>query len=203
MKAVNRLVLAVSFMFASMANANVILSLDPTTQTSPGGELISVTLRIDGLGNEVPLSLSAFDIDLKYDMSALAFAGYNLFDDLGVVGPIGTLADAEDWSWGEFAPGFINIAEVSYLDTFDLWDFQPGGFALAELFFTSIKPATSAISIVYADLTDAGGSPDPINVIGVNNASIEVPAPAALTLMGLALLTMFGRQKINATGFNK
>jgi len=197
MKVLARLLLGASFMFASIANANVILSLDPTTQTSPGGELISVTLRVDGLGDGVPLSLAAYDIYMEFDASALSFAGYNLFGDLGGA------ADADDLSFGEFAPGLINIAEFSYLDSFDLWNFQPGGFALAELFFNSIKPATSAISIVFAELIDAGGSPDPINVIGLNNASIEVPAPTALSLMGLALLTMLVRQKRYSSAIKK
>jgi hypothetical protein len=191
MKVVNRLVLAVSFMFASLANANVILSLDPATQSSPGGELISVTLRIDGLGDGVPLSLAAYDMDIEFDSSALSFAGYGMFDGLG--GPL----DADDLSWGEYAPGIINVAEISYLDTFDLWDFQPDGFALVELFFTPLKNATSDISIVFAELFDASGSVDPINVIGVNNASVEVPAPGTIMLMGLGLLAMVVRQKRN------
>lgn len=191
MKVVNRLVLAVSFMFASIAHANVILSLDPATQTTNTGDLVTVSVMIDGLGDGVPLSLSAFDLDIEFDSSALSFVGYGLFDELGGV------IDGIDLSWGEYIPGVINIAELSLLSNFDLWNFQPGSFTLAELFFTVDTAVTSAIAFVYADLVDVNG--DTINIIGANNASITgtnpVPTPAALTLMSLALLTMFVRKK--------
>jgi hypothetical protein len=199
MKVVNRLVLAVSFMFASMANANVILSLDPATQTTNIGDLVTVSVMIDGLGDGVPLSLSAYDLDIAFDSSALSFVGYGLFDDLGGV------IDALDLSWGEWTPGVINIAELSFLSNFDLWDFQPGSFTLAELFFTVDTAVTSAIAFAYADLQDVNG--DTINIIGVNTASITgtnpVPAPAALTLMSLALLTIFIRKKYYPLGVKK
>lgn len=199
MKVVNRLVLAVSFMFASIAHANVILSLDPATQTTNTGDLVTVSVMIDGLGDGVPLSLSAFDLDIEFDSSALSFVGYGLFDELGGV------IDGIDLSWGEYIPGVINIAELSLLSNFDLWNFQPGSFTLAELFFTVDTAVTSAIAFVYADLVDVNG--DTINIIGANNASITgtnpVPTPAALTLMSLALLTMFVRKKYYPLGVKK
>jgi hypothetical protein len=199
MKVVNRLVLAVSFMFASIAHANVILSLDPATQTTNTGDLVTVSVSIDGLGDGVPLSLSAFDIDIEFDSSALSFVGYGLFDELGGV------IDGFDLSGGEYSPGVINIAELSFLSNFDLWDFQPGSFTLAELFFTVDTAVTSALTFVYADLVDVNG--DTINIVGANTASITgtnpVPTPAALTLMSLALLTMFVRKKYYPLGVKK
>tara|TARA_R110002167_G_scaffold357259_1_gene572688 strand:+ start:500 stop:1063 length:564 start_codon:yes stop_codon:yes gene_type:complete len=186
-------------MFASIAHANVILSLDPATQTTNTGDLVTVSVMIDGLGDGVPLSLSAFDLDIAFDSSALSFVGYGLFDELGGV------IDGIDLSWGEYIPGVINIAELSLLSNFDLWNFQPGSFTLAELFFTVDTAVTSAIAFVYADLVDVNG--DTINIIGANNASITgtnpVPTPAALTLMSLALLTMFVRKKYYPLGVKK
>jgi hypothetical protein len=200
MKVVNRLVLAVSFMFASVANS-AILSLTPNTQTALPGSSVSVTVMIDGLGDGVALSLSSYDIWIGFDTSVLSFTGYSLFDELGGV------ADADDFSWGDaLDPNYVNIAEVSYLDFFDLNDYQPGGFALAELFFT-VNPLagrlTTELSIVDWYLEDAAGTPNEIGVTGLNNASIDVPAPAALTLMGLSLLTMFVRQKSESSAIKK
>jgi len=198
-KVVTRLVLVISFMFTSMANANMILSLDPGTQIVEDGDIVSVTLMIDGLGNFDPLSLSAFDITLAFDSSALSFVSYNLFDGLSL-----GIFDSDDLSGGLVAPGFINIAEFSYLFDFELWNFQPGSFALAELFFVADTVGTSAISFAAALLTDAGGNADPINITQANNASVTaVPTPATSMLMCLGLLTMFVRQKYHSSGINK
>jgi hypothetical protein len=192
MKLVTRIVFAVSFMFASVANANVILSLDPVDQEANIGEMVAVNVMISGLGDGVPLSLATFDIDVAFDTSALSFAGYNLGSELGA-----DFFASDDFSLGTDGfggPSAVNIAEFSYLSNEDLWDFQPGSFALAELFFTVIAEAgTSALAFSFADLTDVNG--DTVNIIGVNDASVTVSTPATLSLMGLALLGMFTRQK--------
>ena len=196
-KVVTNFVFAVCFIFTSTANANVILSLDPATQTTDTGDIVSVTVMIDGLGDFVPLSLAAFDLDVTFDSSALSFTGYNLFDGLGVVDFFDPFADAEDWSWGEYAPGVVNLAEISYLSNFDLWNLQPSSFALAELFFSVDAAVTSEVAFSYADLDDANG--DAINIIEVNNALITgatpVPTPATTLLMALALMTLCVRKK--------
>jgi hypothetical protein len=192
MKVVNRLVLAVSFLFASIANANVILSLDPVNQDAVIGDLLSVNVMISGLGNGEALSLGTFDIDVAFDTSALSFAGYNLGSELGA-----DLFSSTDGSEGVAGPrgsGAVNIAEFSFLSSKDLWDYQPGSFVLAELFFVVDAPTTSTLGFTFADLTDVNG--DIINIIGINDAEVTgVPAPATLSLMGLALLAMFTRQK--------
>jgi hypothetical protein len=199
MKVLIRLVIGASLMFASIANANVILSLDTTQTYAHPGDIVSVTVMIDGLGDFVPLSLSAYDIWIEFDTSVLSFIGYSLFDNLGGV------ADSEDYSLGNsFNPNFVNISESSYLTGFDdLWASQPASFALAKLLFT-VNPLagnqTTALSFADWELLDAGGSPDPINVIGLNNASIEVPSPAILMLIIFALLTIFVREKHFTSG---
>ena len=191
MKVVNRLVLAVSFMFASIANANVVLTLDPLNQDAVVGDLASVNITIDGLGDCVPLSLSAFDIDVAFDTSALSFVGYNLSNGLGEI----DFFEAIDQSWGEVAPGFVNVSEISLLSAFDLWDFQPGSFALAELVFEVIAAtAVSGLQFAFDYLVDVNG--DTINIIGVNNATVTaVPAAAALALIALGFVAMFAIQK--------
>ncbi len=197
-KVVTSLVFAISFMFASMANANVILSLNPITKAVHQGDAVSVTVMIDGLGNLNPLSLASFDINLAFDTSALSFAGYNLFNDLGDV----DLFEALDSSFGDLGGGIVNISELSFLSNFDLWNFQPGSFALAELFFVADAAVISTISIDGAVLVDVNG--DTINIIGANSASVNaVPTPATSILMALGLLTMFVRQKYYSSIINR
>ncbi|REL28082.1 hypothetical protein DXX93_16945 [Thalassotalea euphylliae] len=189
-KVVTPLVLILNFMFASMAQANVILSLDTAPQDAALGDTVSVNLSIDGLGDGVPLSLSSFDINIAFDTSALSFAGYNLFDGLGDL----SLFEAEDFSLGDLGGGIANISELSFLTNVDLWAFQPASFTLAELLFTvDAVPSSSDISVNGAVLFDTNG--DLINVVGVNNTSITaVPAPAISILMGLGLFVLFTRK---------
>lgn len=200
MKVLIQIIFAVSFMFATNVNANVILSLDPATQTANTGDIVSVNVMIDGLGDFVPLSLAVFDINVLFDSDILSFSGYNLFNNLGDLAAF----DALDLSEGEYAAGVINIYEISFLSNFDLWDFQPGNFALAELLFTLKAPIgnqTSALSFSYIDIQDVNG--DLINVIGLNEASITVPTPAAFMLISLALLAMFTKQKYRPQNIKK
>lgn len=206
MKVFTRLVLGASLLFASIANANVILSLNPSTQDSTIGGVISVTVMVDGLGNFNPVSLSAFDLNIGFDTSALSFVGYTMFDGLGVASTDfwDFSSEAYDSSAGEVAPGLVHIGELSRLFALGddaLWAFQPGSFALAELFFSVNSEVTSAISFVAAQLFDASGTADQIDITGVNDTSVTgVPAPATLSLMGLALLGLVVRQKRYATG---
>lgn len=191
-KLVAPFIFIISFMFTSITSANVILSLDPTTQNATLGETLSVNLMIDGLGDGVPLSLSSFDIDLAFDNSALSFTGYNLFDGLGDIDLFGAI----DSSFGDLGGGIVNIAEVSFLTNFELWDFQPGSFVLAELFFAvDAVPSSSQVSVDGAVLFDVNG--DLINIAGINNATINtVPSPANSMLMGLGLAVLLVRRKI-------
>lgn len=188
-KVVTRLMLIISLMYTSVASANVILTLDTAAEDALLGDVVSVDLTIAGLGDGVPLSLSSFDIYIGFDNSALSFAGYNLFDGLGDL----TFFEADDFSFGDIGGGLINLAEVSYLSNFELWDFQPPSFTIAELLFTvETAPSMSDITIADALLFDTNG--DFINIIGANNTSIAaVPTPASSILMGLGLLALFAR----------
>lgn len=193
MKVVNRIVFIFSLMFASIANANVILSLDPSTQTSIAGDVVSVTVSVDGLGHFTPISLAIFDIDVLFDPDILLFNGYSLSKNLGDLDNF----EAFDFSFGEVFPGYINISEISGLSAIDLINSQPGSFDLGELFFKLKAPIgnqTSELSFVYTDLIDDTG--DVLDIVSLNNASITVSEPATLTLISLALLmTMLTRRK--------
>ncbi|WP_339722598.1 cohesin domain-containing protein [uncultured Paraglaciecola sp.] len=201
MKVLLKIVFAVSFMFAINANANVVLTLDPANQDSTIGSVVSVNVMIDGLGNFNPVTLAAFDLNIGFDTSALSFVGYNMFDGLGVASTdpldyVFGLSEALDTSAGEVAPGVIHIGELSFLEFFQLNPIQPGSFALAELLFTVNAEVTSAISFLGGNLVNSSGTADVIADIEINNATVTgVPAPAALTLLGLGILTMLVRQK--------
>jgi len=190
-KVVTPFVFMISFLFASITHANVILSLDPSAQDAALGDTVAVNLMIDGLGDGVPLSLSSFDINVAFDASSLSFAGYNLFDQLGDL----NFFEAYDSSFGDLGGGLVNISEISFLSNIELWNTQASSFSLAELFFTvDAVPSSSQVTIDNAVLFDTNG--DLINITQVNNASITaVPNPANSLLMALALAVLLVRQK--------
>ena len=193
MRIIKSLVFTVALMFGSVAvaNANIMLWLDPSVQSPvSAGDDISLKIMISGLGDNSPLSLGAFDLDVSFDSSVLSFSGYTLFDELGNVG----LFEADDFSFGEYAPGAINLYEVSYLFDFELDSLQPGMFALAELFFhvDVLNSGESTFLSLFANsLTDAIGRTLDITV--GDDAIISTPTPAPLPLLVIALLTIFIR----------
>jgi hypothetical protein len=195
MKILSSFVLTAGLIFGSVANANIMVWLDPGNQSSSGaGDDVSVTLMVSGLGDGIPDSLGAFDLDINFDPNVLSFDSYSLFDGLGDV----DLFEAFDDSSGDDGFGTINLALISFLFDFELDALQSDMFALAELFFTVDALAsgeTTALSLNVLDFSDAFGSSFIVDV--GNDATIsvnQVSAPAPQLLLGLALLSLFVRR---------
>ncbi|WP_340679573.1 hypothetical protein [Paraglaciecola sp.] len=201
MRIVKSLVFTVALMFGSVANANIMLWLDPAVQSNTvTGDDISLKIMISGLGDHSPLSLGSFDLDVLFDASQLSFTGYNLFDGLGDI----NLSDAFDFSGGEYLPGVINLYESSNLAAFDLDSLQAGTFALAELFFhvdALSSGESSWLSLVGNSFGDTEGLYLDVNI--GDDAVISAPTPAPLALLGIALLSMFVRLNKNRPIYNK
>lgn len=204
MKFIKSLVLVVSLMLSNVSNASLMLWLDPAVQPGSTGDNITLTLMAGGLGDGVPLSLGAFDLDIIFDPAVLSFTGYTLFDGLGDI----DLFDADDLSLGEYAPGVVGLSEVSYLPLFDpgfLDFFQPGEFALAELTFhidLLDAPDFTIVDMVPVAFTDSAGlAIDPAEMrsalIGTQPQT-TVPEPTTLSLFALALFFTSYRRKLKA-----
>lgn len=187
--------IALSSLYAS-AVSGVTLSLLPSSQTGAPGDLVSLDLVIDGLGDFAPDSLGDFDIDIAYDPAALTLSGFILGDFLGDIG----LGEALDFSGGDLGGGLVNLAEVSLLEPAAatcifcippyLDEIQPGSFALATLDFTigSLAPGSSTtvgISTVNA-LGDGFGLALPLdNTLDaiIRRPADTVPEPGSLILL--------------------
>ncbi|WP_419660787.1 uncharacterized protein Dvar_11940 [Desulfosarcina variabilis str. Montpellier] len=140
----------------------------------------SVDITISNLGD---FNLASFDLDVTYDSSLLTFSDYTLTEELGsFTGPDPISPDAEDWSWGDYALGTVNLAVVSYLD--DLSS-QPDTFTLATLSFSGDESALDAISISYLDLSDDFGDPIPVSVNGTHINVVPIPGAIWMALPGL------------------
>ncbi|MDX2368357.1 MAG: PEP-CTERM sorting domain-containing protein [Colwellia sp.] len=202
MKLLKSLVLAASLLISHVSSASLMLWLDPDVQPGVTGDDVTLTLMAGGLGDGVPLSLGAFDLDILFDSSVLSLTSYSLFDDLGLLG-----VDAIDVSAGPVLPGVFGLAEISLLPLFGLGDeldlFQPGEFALAELMFhvdALEAPGFTIVSMEGLAFSDAAG----LDIVDVEMRSAligtppdtTVPEPSTLALLCLGMFFVAYRRKL-------
>jgi hypothetical protein len=193
MKILVNLAFAVSFMFATSASANTItLSLEQSEPFANTGDLVSVSVMIDGLGNYDVPSVGSFLIDVVFDTEVLSFSGYSLSNYLG------DAADVDDYSG--LSGNTFTLDNFSWLTTNELWALQPGSFVLAELLFTvnqNINNITGALAFGDVTLWRASGQEFlASNVDSSSTASVTVPAPSAVMLIALGLIAMFTKRKM-------
>lgn len=118
------------------------IGFTPVSQEVPLGDPAMVDLVISDLGSFSAPSLRAFDMDITYDSTILAFDSLIFGDpfsgdqqDLFGLGSV-TAYDAS-------APGTINLFELTLHFPLDLADFQADTFVLASLTFDilALEPA--------------------------------------------------------------
>ncbi len=159
-----------------------LLSLDSGSATAGNGESLSLDLLVSGLGAFAPDSLGAFDVDVGFDDTVLAFTGYTLGGFLGDI----SLLEAIDVSGGA-SGGVVDLAQVSLLAAASLDALQPGEFILATLTFDVIDLAAGAATVLSllpdAILADADGvrlpatAGNPVTIVG------RTPVPVSGTLL--------------------
>ena len=151
------------------------IALTPDVVTVTPGETIDVAAIISGLGNGVPPSVGAFDLDVSFNPSLLTPTDVTF-------GPfLGNESLLEAITGFSFAtPGIVEFAEVSLLPTTDLDALQPDSFQLATLSFVGVGHGTTALLFSRIRVDDAFGDKIP--------TSAAVPEPASFALVGIGLL---------------
>lgn len=175
------------------------LSLLPAASDATPGSTLLLDVVVAGLGDAAAPSLAAFDFDIGFDPAVLSL------DEVSFGGFLGDMAlgEALDVSFGELAPGLVNVAEVSFLAGGTLDALQPDGFVLATLSFTVGALAGGQTTVVefaaVAGLADGAAMPLPVDATnGAVVTGTVIPLPAALWLLLPALLVL--RRRARAGG---
>jgi len=183
------LLIIICLFLASVGTAAAVtLSLETSTPVVDPCTYFGVDLVVSGLGNYEPDSVGDFDIDILYDPTLMEFDSYSLGTYLGAVDWV----EAEDWSWGEFSPGAIDLAEVSLLPALTLSGMQPDEFILATVTFHCLGPGISQILIDNSDPlftykvgNEFGGMFDV--TVGGPLTITQTPEPCTILLIGTGL----------------
>ncbi|MCU0934726.1 MAG: cohesin domain-containing protein [Gammaproteobacteria bacterium] len=185
LKPVQSLLLASSLLAAAAlpAHAATVAAIPTSPATGVGGTLVVDVIAL-GLVESAAPSLSAYDIDLKYDPAILGFGFVTFGNGLDVLSLGGNL-QVDDGS----VPGTVSVQEVSFDLPDDLNDLQPGTFTLFSVSFTALSVGTSFLDVEIQSLADAFGLPLGAAVAG---EATVVPLPAAAWLLAGALLPMLG-----------
>lgn len=179
--------------FALVAGAlpAAMLSVDPTPQTAMIGDMPSFDINVSGLGAFSAPSVSAFDVDVAFDSTVLAFNSVNFgvgldlfafgFNIIGVTP----------------GPGTVNVFEVSFDFPSDLDTLQSDAFTLFSVKFDAIGPGTSSINLSVNTLGDSIGDPLQADATpgSVTVAAVPEPSTISLLLAGLGLAAVRLRRK--------
>ena len=155
---ITRFLLILSLLGFSQPARAIILSIQPAHQTVASGSEFSVDVTISGLGAGVAPSIGAFDFDLMYDPSALAFTGLR-FGDPSLGNQLAPLIGSVSAWEVDVVRGSINPFEVSleWPDTLDA--LQADGFVLTTFSFAVLRPGTSTLTLANLWLGDSEGDP--------------------------------------------
>jgi hypothetical protein len=162
----------------SPALAEIVVSIDPVSQTTTLGSAVNVEAVIAGLGGFSPPALGAFDVIVGFDPAVLQFVSATfgdptLGDQLNLLG-LGSITIST------LSYGSVDLFELS-LDSIDeLNELQAPTFALGTLGFDAVGNGTSPLTISVNALSDAYGD-ELAAVTRVSSVDVgTVPEPGSL-----------------------
>lgn len=150
---------------ASSAAFCVTLSVVPQEAVVSAGASSSFDVRIDGLGDQQPPSLGAYQVEVGFDAAVIGVG-----EDDVVFGS--QLGDSTSRVTAE--SGTLTLIEVSFVDPRTLEVNQEGSFSLAEVRFTANELGVSPLELSEAVLSDAFGLP--IADVAIESSGVEVRA---------------------------
>jgi hypothetical protein len=159
----------------------ITIGLAPAVVTGTVGLAFDLDVVVSGLGDGVAPSLGAYDLDITFDPSLLAFDSSALSGALGAGSLHSTIVTA----------GVVDLAEVSLLSPTQLDALQSDSFVLATLRFTPIAEGTSSLGFSQAIAGNGFGAPLEVTTGGARVvAEGVIPEPSALALFALGALAI-------------
>jgi hypothetical protein len=160
----------VGWLFAQNAAASPItLTLLPSSLSVTSGQTVSIDVLIGNLDGTA--SVGSFDLTVSYDAGLVTPVDVIFGMSLGDSGLFEALTDVR------FAPGSIELAEVSLLSDAELRALQSSMFSLASISFTATNSGTANFAFTAGIVDDAFG-----------NKLIAVPEPSLIVLFAIGLL---------------
>jgi hypothetical protein len=148
-----------------------------------GGSTVSLTIGVTGVESLPSASIGAYDFDIRFDTSVLAFQSVSFLSP----------PDVSLRFFGE-AGGVVDVAEVALVPTAILQDYQPDTFDLVRIIFAALTPVETLTSLTLTQSLVGGGAgerltiarPLPIEVTAV------IPEPGGVRTFALGLLVIVG-----------
>jgi len=169
------------------------LSIDPASQTVPLGSQVTFDVAVSGLLDGAAPSLGAFDFNVSFDPTVVAFSSIS-FGDPTLGNQLGPVLGTINGFSVDPVLGLVNQFEVSLELAADLDLLQVDSFVLTRLTFNSLAAGTSALDISDIVLSDSEGNA--LSVGSVNNGSVLIEstgvpdAGATLVLLASGMLTL-------------
>lgn len=182
-------ILGVVLLMAAGPSQAILIEAVPAAQSVDLGDQTSVDINISGLGAGTAPSVGAYDIDVGFDASILAFNSVAWGTGLDL--SFGSIRFASPSS------GNVNLFEVAIAPEVFVNALQPASFTLATLTFDTLAKGLTPLSLGVNSISDASGF-IPLAAQTIDG-SIRVPEPSTLLLMLIgfsALLLAFRRNCI-------
>lgn len=180
---------------STFVNPGFSLTMVSISDITQIGNSVNVKIGVSGLGGNLAPSLGAYDLDLSFDPSHLAFTGAEFGDallgnqlDLFNFGGNLSGADLTD-------PGTVNFYEVSFDSVADLNDLQVNSFTLATLSFDVLDFGTSDLTLSVNAFGDAEGNDLPVTTLSTSVTTVPLPSAIFLMASGLMGLGFAGKPR--------
>jgi hypothetical protein len=180
---------------STFVNPGFSLTMVSISDITQIGNSVNVKIGVSGLGGNLAPSLGAYDLDLSFDPSHLAFTGAEFGDallgnqlDLFNFGGNLSGADLTD-------PGTVNFYEVSFDSVTDLNDLQVNSFTLATLSFDVLDFGTSDLTLSVNAFGDAEGNDLPVTTLSTSVTTVPLPSAIFLMASGLMGLGFAGKPR--------
>lgn len=150
--------------------------------SATSGSDVTVTVTVEGIEALVEPSLGAYDLDLFFDDSVLAFAGIAFVTD-GLPFSLQSVI---------LRPGIVDFAELTFVSKELLQDLQPDSFVLATLSFDVLATVETltTVGISQALLADGNGAPIAVDPISSIELTAAIPEVSGVHVFALGLLVI-------------